>query len=130
RRGIERKRVRAGLIDDVRAAYESELALRKDAEQLRAAQNKASKEIGTAAPDERQAKIEAAAAMKADLQRADEALAAAEAALRELALQVPNPAASDVPDGGEDDFEVLRTIGSETAAPALDHAAFAEAIGF
>jgi len=82
RRGIERKRVRTGLIDDVLAAYESELTRRKEAEHLRAEQNKASKEIGRAAPDERQAKIEAAAAMKADLQRADEALAAAEASLR------------------------------------------------
>ena len=130
RRGIERKRVRAGLIDDVLTAYESELARRKDAEQLRAEQNKASKEIGQAAPDERQAKIEAAAAMKADLQRADEALAASEGALRELALQVPNPAASDVPDGGEDDGDVVKTVGREVDAPGLDHAAFGEAMGF
>jgi len=130
RRGIERKRVRDGLVDDVLAAYESELALRRQAEQLRAEQNKASKEIGRAAPDERQAKIEAAAAMKADLQRADEALGAAEAALRELTLQVPNPAASDVPDGGEDDGDVVKTVGSAVDAPALDHAAFGEAMGF
>jgi seryl-tRNA synthetase len=130
RRGIERKRVRDGLIGDVLAAYESELALRRSAEQLRAEQNKASREIGQAAPDERQAKIEAAAAMKADLQRADEALGAAEAVLRELALQVPNPAASDVPDGGEDDGDVVKTVGNELDAPALDHAAFGEAMGF
>ena len=77
RRGIERKRVRDGLVDDVLAAYESELSLRREAERLRAEQNKASKEIGKAAPEERQSKIEAASAMKADLQRADEALAAA-----------------------------------------------------
>ena len=130
RRGIERKRVRDGLVDDVLAAYESELARRREAEQLRAEQNKASKEIGKAAPDERQAKIEAAAAMKADLQRADEALGAAEAVLRELALQVPNPAAADVPDGGEDDGDVVKTVGNELDAPALDHAAFGEAMGF
>jgi seryl-tRNA synthetase len=128
--GIERKRVRAGLVDDVLAAYESELARRREAEQLRAEQNKASKEIGRAAPAERQAKIEAAAAMKADLQRADEALGAAEAALRELALQVPNPAASDVPDGGENDGDVVKTVGRAVDAPALDHAAFGEAMGF
>ena len=130
RRGIERKRVRDGLVDDVIAAYESELARRREAERLRAEQNKASKEIGKAAPDERQAKIEAAAAMKADLQRADEAFGAAEAVLRELALQVPNPAAADVPDGGEDDGDVVKTVGNELDAPALDHAAFGEAMGF
>ena len=130
RRGIERKRVRDGLVDDVLAAYESELSLRKEAERLRAEQNKASKEIGKAAPEERQAKIAAAASMKADLQRADEALAAVEAALRELALQVPNPAAADVPDGGEDDGDIVKTVGNAVDAPSLDHAAFGETMGF
>jgi seryl-tRNA synthetase len=130
RRGVERKRVRDGLIDDVLDAYATESALLKETEHLRAEQNKASKEIGKAAPDERQAKIEAAAATKADLQAKEDALAAAEARLRELALLVPNPAAAGVPDGGEDDAVALKAIGNETAPPELDHAAFAEAIGF
>jgi seryl-tRNA synthetase len=130
RRGVERKRVADGLIDDVLDAYAAESTLLKEAEQLRAEQNKASKEIGQAAPDERQAKIEAAAALKVDVQAKEEALAAAEARLRALALQVPNPAAPDVPDGGEDDAVALKAVGNETPAPELDHAAFAEAIGF
>jgi seryl-tRNA synthetase len=130
RAGIERKRVRAGLVDEVLAAYASEAALRRDTEQLRSEQNKASKEIGKAAPDERQAKIEQAAALKADVQAKADALAMADAALRELTLQVPNPAAGDVPDGGEDDGVTIKTVGDETAAPSLDHAAFGEAIGF
>jgi seryl-tRNA synthetase len=130
RRGVERKRVRDGLIDEVLDAYATESTVLKEAEHLRAEQNKASKEIGKAAPEERQAKIEAAAALKADVQAKEEALAVAEARLRELALQVPNPAAAEVPDGGEDDAVALKTVGNETAAPELDHAAFAEAIGF
>ena len=60
RRGIERKRVRAGLVDEVLAAYDAESALRRDVEGQRAEQNKASKEIGKAAPDERQAVSRAA----------------------------------------------------------------------
>ena len=130
RRGVERKRVRAGLIDEVLAAFEAETTLRQQTEAQRAEQNKASKEIGKAAPDERQAKIERAAEMKAELQANEDALAAAEASLRSLALQVPNPAAADVPDGGEDDGVPIKTVGAETPAPPLDHAAFAEAIGF
>jgi seryl-tRNA synthetase len=130
RLGVERKRVRAGLIDEVLVAFDAETRLRHDTEAQRAEQNKASKEIGQAAPEERQAKIERAAAMKAELQQSEEALAAAEALLRELALQVPNPAAADVPDGGEDDGVTLKTVGTENAAPPLDHAAFAEAMGF
>jgi len=130
RRGVERKRVRAGLIDEVIAAFGTESELRQETEALRAEQNKASKEIGQAARDERQAKIERAAAMKAELQQKEDALAAAEAALRALALQVPNPAATDVPDGGEDDGVAIKAVGAEGPAPALDHGAFAEAMGW
>ncbi len=130
RRGVERKRVRAGLVDEVLSAYAAELELRQETELQRSEQNKASKEIGRAAPDERQAKIERAAEMKADLQRKEEALAAAGARLRDLALQLPNSAAADVPDGGEDDAVAIKSVGKQPAAPALDHAAFAEAIGF
>ena len=53
RAGIERKRVRAGLIDDVIAADAAHRALLTEVEELRARQNAASKEIGQAAADER-----------------------------------------------------------------------------
>jgi seryl-tRNA synthetase len=45
-------------------------------------------------------------------------------------LRVPNPADPSAPDGGEHDGAVLRTHGAESPAPPLDHAAFAEALGF
>jgi len=130
RRGIERKRVRPGLIDEVVAADEAHRALVTEVDALRARQNAASKEIGKAAPDERPAKIEAAAKLKEELAAKEQTLQGVEAQLRELAIQLPNPADASVPDGGEDDFTVVRTIGGPTEAPALDHAAFAEAIGF
>ena len=130
RRGIERKRVREGLIDSVLAADETRRALVTEVDALRARQNAASKEIGKASPDERPAKIEAAAALKEELAVKEKELQTADAQLRELALQVPNPADSSVPDGGEDDGEVLKTVGDKPPAPKLDHAAFAEAIGF
>ncbi|MGZ4711394.1 MAG: serine--tRNA ligase [Acidimicrobiia bacterium] len=130
RAGIERKRVRPGLIDDVLAADDARRALLTEVEELRARQNAASKEIGQAAPDERPAKIAAAGALKEQLAAREPDLATAEATVRELALAVPNPADASVPDGGEDDGEVLRVVGPETQVPALDHAAFAEAMGF
>ena len=43
---------------------------------------------------------------------------------------MPSPADASVPDGGEDDAEVLRVVGDTPAPPPLDHAAFAEAMGF
>ena len=130
RAGIERKRVRAGLIDDVLAAVETQRALLTEVEGLRARQNAASKEIGKASVEERPAKIEAAAALKEELAAREKALQGADGELRELALQLPNPAAASVPDGGEDDGEVIKVVGEQTAPPALDHAAFGEAIGF
>ncbi|MGQ0805761.1 MAG: serine--tRNA ligase [Actinomycetota bacterium] len=130
REGIERKRVEEGLLDRVLAADEAHRSLLNDTEQLRARQNAASKEIGQAAPDERPAKIAAASALKDELAAKEPALAEAEARLRELLLQVPNPAHESVPDGGEDDAAVVRTVGEPGAEPALDHAAFGEQLGF
>ncbi|MBA2326038.1 MAG: serine--tRNA ligase [Actinobacteria bacterium] len=130
REGIERKRVEEGLLDRVLAADEAYRALLNDAEQLRARQNAASKEIGKAAPDDRPAKIAAASALKDELAAKEPVLAEAEVRLRELALQVPNPAHESVPDGGEDDAAVVRTAGEPGAAPAHDHAMFGEQIGF
>jgi seryl-tRNA synthetase len=127
RAGIERKRVREGLLDEVLAADDARRGLLGRVEELRARQNAASKEIGRSSPDERPAKIAAAAALKDELAALEPDLAAAEAALRDLALQVPNPADASVPDGGEEDGEVLRVVGDPPAeAPALDHASLAE----
>ena len=130
RAGIERKRVAPGLLDDVTAADDARRALLAEVEELRARQNAASKEIGKASPEERPAKIEAAGKLKEELQAREQALADADAALRDLALRVPNPADPSVPEGGEDDGEVVREIGDRTAAPARDHAEFAAAMGW
>ncbi|HEY3831569.1 MAG TPA: serine--tRNA ligase, partial [Acidimicrobiia bacterium] len=131
RAGIERKRVASGLLDEVVALDARYRALDSDVQALRARQNTASKEIGRASADERPAKIEGAAQLKEELRAAEAALTELEPELRALTLQVPNPADSSVPDGGEDDGEVVRTVGTLPAAPpAADHAAFAERMGW
>ncbi len=130
RRGIERKRVRAGLIEEVLAADAAHRVLVQEVEALRARQNAASKEIGKAAPDRRDALREAAARLKEELTAREKELQPADSRLRELALQVPNPADSSVPDGGEDEGEVVRVVGDTPAPPPLDHATFSEAMGF
>ena len=130
REGIERKRVAPGLIDEVLAADDTRRRLLGEVEELRARQNAASKEIGKSSPEERPAKIAAAAACKDELAKAEPGLAEAEAQVRDLALGVPNPAHESVPDGGEEDYEVLRVVGDETPAPALDHAEFGERMRF
>jgi seryl-tRNA synthetase len=130
RTGIERKQVGEGLLDEVLAADEAHRRLLTEVEELRARQNAASKEIANASSDERKARIGAAAALKDELATKELALTEAAAALRQLALQVPNPAHESVPDGGEEDAEVVRVVGEPGSAPPLDHAAFGERLGF
>jgi seryl-tRNA synthetase len=130
RAGAERKGADPALIDEVLAADGARRGLRVEVEDLRARQNAASKEIGRAPAEERDARIAAAAALKDELAAREPALAAAEAKLRDLALQVPNPADASVPDGGEDDAEVVRTVGEPGPAPHFDHAEYGEGMGF
>lgn len=129
RAGIERKRVRAGLLDDVLATDEERRRLQSEVQELRARQNAASKEIGKASPDERPAKIAAATELKEAVAAAEPGLAAAETRVRELALQLPNPADPRVPEGGEDEGDVVREVGEVGPPPALDHAALGTALG-
>jgi seryl-tRNA synthetase len=130
RRGIERKRVRAGLVDEVLAVDAEHRVVTQEVEALRARQNAESKKIGKAAPEDRDALREAAARLKKELTAREDALHDLDARLHEVALQVPNPADASVPDGGEDDAAVVRVVGDTPAPPPLDHAAFSEAMGF
>jgi seryl-tRNA synthetase len=130
RQGIERKGVTAELIEQALATDDAARELRRRVEELRARQNAASREIGKATAEERPAKIGAAGALKAELTALETELAAVESTLRAVTLELPNPADPSVPDGGEDDAEVVRVVGDATGAPGLDHAAFGEAIGF
>jgi seryl-tRNA synthetase len=130
RRGIERKRVTEGLLDEVLALDAEHRAQQQAVEELRRRQNELSKQIGRAPNEERQAQLEEARAMKADLEAAGRDRDVLERRLRELALQVPNPADASVPSGGEDDNEVLLVVGEQPPAPRLDHADYGEAMGF
>lgn len=130
RRGIERKRVDPGLLDEVLGLDAERRAQQQAVEELRRRQNELSKAIGKTPADERAAKVQEASAAKGDLEAAQQLLTVLDERLRDLARRVPNPADASVPDGGEDDGEVLRAVGSKRAAPAMDHADFGLAMGF
>lgn len=130
RAGIERKRVRPGLLDELTALADRHHALDLEVEARRAERNAASKAIGQADPADRPAKIAAAGELKERLDGLEAEFAAAGEAMQELALLVPNPADPSVPDGGEDDGAVVREVGERNDAPALDHAAFGEGLGW
>ena len=130
RAAIERKRVAPDLLDQVLARDADRRARQPVVDDLRSRQKQASKAVGQAAPETREAALAVAAELKREVQEAERALAELEAQVSELALQIPNPADPTVPDGGEDDGEVLRIVGGTPGAPPLDHGAFAAALGF
>jgi len=123
RHNIERKRVREGLVDEVLDVYARSRLQSSEVQQMRAEQKKRSKDA-RGKPSDALRELASTLKEREALLRDDEAL------LRELALQLPNAADDTVPDGGEDDAEVLRTIGPTSGAPPLDHAAFGEVMGF
>ncbi len=129
RDGALRKGTTNDAIAALLAADEAARNARSATEELRAQQNAASKEIGRAKPEERQAKIDAVAGLKAELSALEAQLAEAEDAVRELALTVPNPADASVPEGGEDDFRVESTFGTQGPPPAENHAEIGERLG-
>jgi len=130
RAGATRKGASEESIESLLTAESERRRALTAAEELRAASNAASKEIGQAAPEDRPVRIEAAGKIKADLAEADEALKAAEAVVGGLVLSIPNPAHASVPDGGEEGFELVSVHGDQVPAPAMDHAEFGEAMGF
>ncbi len=91
-------------------------------ENLRAEANAASKEIGRSAPEEREAKKEAAKALKDQLATLESEFNELDAALDEMTLPLPNPAHPSVPDGGEENFRVEKEWGEQSAPPPMDHA--------
>lgn len=129
RLGAIRKGATSDLIESVLSAEDSRRSLLQAAETLRAESNAASKEIGRAEPDEREAKIAAAGELKARLAALNEELSAAEEAVKARVLEIPNPADESVPDGGEDDYRVERIVGEVGPEPEMDHAALMESLG-
>ena len=92
RRGIERKRVAEGLIDEVLELDHRRRELDSRVQVLRAERNAASKSIGTAPASEREAAIAAASKLKLTLETEEQTLSELEHEVRERALHVPNPA--------------------------------------
>jgi seryl-tRNA synthetase len=72
------------------------------------------------------------ARQKEEFREAQAELTGLERRRKDLLDAVPNPPADDVPDGGENDFEVLREVGERPsfAFPVRDHLGLTEASGW
>ncbi len=130
RSGMQRKGASADLIGQVAALNDQRHSAQLELERLRAESNTVSKAIGKASPEERPAKIEAAAVVKTALASAEQSYGALADELKALALQLPVPAHESVPDGGEDEGTVVATVGGTPDAPPMDHADFGRHLGW
>src|SRR3954468_20175650 len=119
------------LVDALLGADEGRRSAVKRADDLRAEQKAASQAVKKASPEERPAVLERARALAAAVKEAEEAQRAADAALREVHLKLPNVVHEDVPPGGEDDAVTLRTVGEVPSYgfEVRDHLQIGEALG-
>ncbi len=103
------------LVDALLAADAARRAAISTADNLRAEQKAASKQVGTASPDERPALLARAKELADRVKAAEVEQAAAEAAFTAAHMAISNVIIDGVPSGGEDDFVVLDTVGEPPA---------------
>jgi seryl-tRNA synthetase len=127
------RRELAERVDELLAADERRRSLTSRVDALRAEQNRASKAIGTAQGDEKQALIAAVSSVSAELKELEPQLAEADATLQALLAATPNLPHASAPEGftDEDAVEIRR---NHDAPPAFDfevrdHAALGELLG-
>ena len=130
RRGIIHKGVEERTLDEVLDLDTTCRSLQAEVEQLRSDQNRASKDIGKASPEEREEKITNAAKIKAELQKVEAKFGEASDELREIVITIPNPADPRCPTGGEDDYEIIEVVGEQNKPPPMDHAEYGQHMGW
>ena len=126
RRGLE------GRVDELIAADARRRELTTKVEDLRAAQNAASKAIGRADGDEKQRLIAEVGTVSAQLKQLEPELTEAEATMSSLLAATPNLADPSAPDGGEDDAVEIKRNHEEPPAfdfEVRDHVALGELLG-
>jgi seryl-tRNA synthetase len=117
----------------VDAVLEADVAHRSalaEYEAARAEQKSLGKAVAQAKGDERDVALERAHALAARVKELESAANAASERVTENALQIANVVEDGVPPGGEDDYVVLREVGSPAEIPDVkDHLAIGEALG-
>jgi seryl-tRNA synthetase len=131
RRGLARRNL-GEAVDALLEADERRRSLTARVEQLRAQQNKASKQIGGAQGEEKQRLIGEVAAVSAELKELEPQLADADRELTELLAKTPNVPHESAPDGFTDEDAVeIKKVGEPPrfSFEVRDHAALGELLG-
>lgn len=116
------------LVDDAAAADANWRAKLAEFENLRAEQNAMSKEVSTAPKDEKAALVAKAQELGTRVKAAEAEANEAAEALNALLWKIENVVIEGVPAGGEDDFVVLREVGTKPTFDfePRDHVALGE----
>jgi seryl-tRNA synthetase len=131
RAGLARRNL-GDAVDALLEADERWRSLTSEVEELRASQNRASKAIGGATADDKQALIAEVGKVSAELKQLEPELAGAESKLTELLAKTPNVPHASAPDGFTDeDAQQISRSGEPTVFdfPARDHAQLGELLG-
>jgi seryl-tRNA synthetase len=128
------QRVRGDDESVVDAALAAEAARREAvsaADGLRATQKSLGKNVASAGPDERAALLEKLASIAADVKAAEAAEGLAQSTFDAAMRRIANVVEDDVPPGGEDDFVVVREVGTPRTFdfPVRDHVDLGAALG-
>lgn len=99
-------------------------------EALRAEQNQFGKQVAAAPKDQKQALVDQAQQLAASVKEASAAADAAEQELNSVLYKIDNVVIDGVPAGGEDDFVLVREVGSkrEFSFEPKDHAQLGESL--
>ncbi len=111
------------VVDALLSADERRRAAISRADTLRAEQKLFGKQVGKARGEERDALLAKGKEMAAEVKAAEAEQHTAEAELTELHRAIPNVVHPDAPEGGEDDYVVLKHVGEPRAFDfePLDH---------
>ena len=105
-------------VDSLLAADESRRAAVGAFEVLRAEQKQLGKQVSTARGEERDALLTRTRELAGQVRAAEAAVSNAEAVLRDAHYAIPNVVQEGAPAGGEDDYVVLREVGTR---PEIDN---------
>ncbi|HET6625361.1 MAG TPA: serine--tRNA ligase [Nocardioidaceae bacterium] len=100
------------VVDAALAADEQRRSSIAEYEQLRAEQKQLGKKIAMAQGEEKQALLERTKTLAAEVKKAEAAQGEADQRYRDLVMDIPNLAAAEAPEGGEDNFAVLEEVGT------------------
>jgi seryl-tRNA synthetase len=119
-----------GLVDSALDLERTRRSLLQEFEALRAEQNAHSKLVAAAAKDDRPALVAQAQELAAKVKAADAAANEAQEKLNKVLLAIENVVIDGVPAGGEENFVVLREVGTKPhfSFEAKDHTELGESL--